>query len=372
MDPVWQPAFEDEQLGTSIFIGSETVLLRKSTDGTFKPICALSITPGTELLCMNTRDMCVTIGTLESIATECSDSCDVRSWVEVSTMNIDLSTGSGLAPHLIGASTYQECSFPDRLIIPSRYRLPACTNARKDARWRSAGRILSNDFSHICTFKYNASKLLNESCIAVREKLATTRRVLPPPNVCKLQLAAGCKDTAVLVGIRDAKGKYALSTFVGVSAPAAIRFAEKGSHMLESDFDENSQSASLSCNSEKEPEGILLETVVKERRSPPCTPALPSDYYMEELSLSVLEDLISSWNFETDGCCVWHSFCRRLHMYVDKLRSWHQCYENWMPHTSWQCKSCTAMHAEKVAGNCWLCDAECFNVECCVKGEEDM
>merc|ERR1712110_1248208 len=98
-----------------------------------------------------------------------------------------------------------------------------------------------------------------------------------------------------------------------------------------------------------------------------------SDDYMTECSLSILQDLISAWNFHCVGCCVWHAQVDRLASLVRRLRTFHCCEDRWKPpNIEWQCQICTALHSATSAQDlCWLCmtpssDAEESAGECTI------
>jgi len=81
----------------------------------------------------------------------------------------------------------------------------------------------------------------------------------------------------------------------------------------------------------------------------------PSTAYLTECSLSMLEDLVSCWNFHEAGCCRWHSTLRRLSEHIAKMHGWHSCTDqSWPPECSWQCSSCSAVLNAETA-ECWLC-----------------
>lgn len=81
----------------------------------------------------------------------------------------------------------------------------------------------------------------------------------------------------------------------------------------------------------------------------------PSTAYLTECSLSMLDDLVSCWNFHEEGCCRWHATLRRLSDHIAQMHCWHSCTDqSWPPECSWQCSSCSAvLNAETT--ECWLC-----------------
>jgi len=101
---------------------------------------------------------------------------------------------------------------------------------------------------------------------------------------------------------------------------------------------------------------------VAPRKAPLGAPWVASGEYLEECSLSQLEDLVSTWNFEVDGCCAWHSNIQLLRKFADRMSKWHSCGEQWLPGDSapeaWQCGNCSAVLADGDAPSCWVCGSE--------------
>jgi hypothetical protein len=87
-------------------------------------------------------------------------------------------------------------------------------------------------------------------------------------------------------------------------------------------------------------------------------PFIESGKYLRDGSASLLEDLLSSWNFSVQGCCKWHANVHYLQSVLHDLRSLHKCSENWQPDVVWQCRTCTALHGgSHPDDSCWLCYA---------------
>ena len=85
-----------------------------------------------------------------------------------------------------------------------------------------------------------------------------------------------------------------------------------------------------------------------------------SDEYLREISISFLEDLISSWNFAVKGCCAWHASVKLMQELVQNLNSFHECSEKWQPDVVWQCSVCTALCGPtQPTDACWICFAPC-------------
>lgn len=93
------------------------------------------------------------------------------------------------------------------------------------------------------------------------------------------------------------------------------------------------------------------------QQGPPFgTPFAASGHYLEDCSKSLLEDLLSSWNFNTEGCCAWHAYLRRLRHMTYSMYSLHECADNWKPRVAWQCGTCSALQNEDHPSDCcWLC-----------------
>lgn len=106
--------------------------------------------------------------------------------------------------------------------------------------------------------------------------------------------------------------------------------------------------------------GRPLETI-STVSGPPLGPPfeLPNEY-LEDCSLSCLDDLVGTWNFEVNGCCAWHSQLHRLSSLVERMKGWHACSEGWLPHASaWQCGNCLALVSPDRAHDfCWVCNAD--------------
>lgn len=89
-------------------------------------------------------------------------------------------------------------------------------------------------------------------------------------------------------------------------------------------------------------------------------PYAESDTYLRQCSQSLVEDLVSSWNFKVQGCCAWHASLRHLNGLIDSMKTLHQCREKWRPEVLWQCQHCTALHGPNhPAESCWLCYEPC-------------
>jgi len=90
---------------------------------------------------------------------------------------------------------------------------------------------------------------------------------------------------------------------------------------------------------------------------PQAPPFQPSNPYLSECSLSLLDDLLHSWNYEGQGCCAWHLACERLASAVAQLHRFHDCSDGWRPHSGWQCSYCSGLHPPETA-SCWICQQE--------------
>jgi len=90
---------------------------------------------------------------------------------------------------------------------------------------------------------------------------------------------------------------------------------------------------------------------------PQAPPFQLSSVYLSECSLSLLDDLLHTWNYEGQACCAWHLACERLTGAVAQLRSFHTCSDGWRPHSGWQCSYCSGLHPPE-ATSCWICQQE--------------
>jgi len=83
--------------------------------------------------------------------------------------------------------------------------------------------------------------------------------------------------------------------------------------------------------------------------------------YLKQCSASMVEDLITSWNYPEGGCCHWHMSLDRLSRLVREMKHWRICSDVWPSGVpKWQCNQCSALQFED-PGACWLCfhaDAE--------------
>lgn len=86
--------------------------------------------------------------------------------------------------------------------------------------------------------------------------------------------------------------------------------------------------------------------------------ATTNNPYLKEVSLSNLEDLLSSWNDMSSQCCHWHAACNHLSQLAEELKSWYSCNDAWPTEIpSWQCDTCRAVIMEQGQEECWLCFA---------------
>lgn len=139
--------------------------------------------------------------------------------------------------------------------------------------------------------------------------------------------------------------------------------AERGTRNVRfSSLEEDTlDSASVTESISTEPRSILrrssmdyLDNLVQ---GPPLgAPFDQSGTYLEECSMALLEDLLSCWNFEANGCCTWHSYLKTLRSLVYQMYSLHSCAEQWRPKVAWQCANCTAvLNDDHPTDQCWLC-----------------
>jgi len=86
------------------------------------------------------------------------------------------------------------------------------------------------------------------------------------------------------------------------------------------------------------------------------SPFQESGTYLKECSMSLIEDLVSCWNFDVQGCCPWHAYLKHLGMILQSLRGLHSCSEKWQPEVIWQCHNCMALLGPShPSDSCWLC-----------------
>jgi len=88
-------------------------------------------------------------------------------------------------------------------------------------------------------------------------------------------------------------------------------------------------------------------------------PFKESGTYLKECCSSLLEDLVSSLNFEFESCCAWHGNLRKISSILEEMHSWHKCDDGWPAQiSSWQCGNCLAVIPNSQADDyCWLCNA---------------
>lgn len=81
--------------------------------------------------------------------------------------------------------------------------------------------------------------------------------------------------------------------------------------------------------------------------------------YLRHCAESVLEDLLSSLNFELYGCCRWHMSLRLLSKWIDDMHPWRSCTDLWpLQSPSWQCTTCRALIFSDQDAACWVCSSE--------------
>jgi len=84
--------------------------------------------------------------------------------------------------------------------------------------------------------------------------------------------------------------------------------------------------------------------------------------YLRECCFAVLEDIISSWNYENQSCCCWHGALDRLSCMVEAMQLWHECDDGWPQMKAVaQCSNCYAIQVEtdgQAPDACLICAHE--------------
>ena len=127
-------------------------------------------------------------------------------------------------------------------------------------------------------------------------------------------------------------------------------------------FDESVATDSMSNSSRSSrPRSILRKARIDAISPSHDGPAHASEFaasgqYLTECSLSILEDLLSSWNFHVKGCCAWHASLKHMEGMLRVMQTLRSCQDKWEPDVSWQCLTCTALSGSNMpADACWLC-----------------
>ena len=150
-----------------------------------------------------------------------------------------------------------------------------------------------------------------------------------------------CDQQGFLLGLRLADGdieapasQLDCTTDVGRLDVLRARTAAEVSDASASMPDTDSVSTS-SAHSSSVRRGILKKSrfgSVPRRLGPPLgEPWVRSDVYLDECSLSMLEDLVATWNFSYEGCCAWHAAINHLQDLVSKLPRFYDCSHGWKP-----------------------------------------
>jgi len=105
-------------------------------------------------------------------------------------------------------------------------------------------------------------------------------------------------------------------------------------------------------------------TIGEEHKLPFREPWVPSEQYLDHCSLSILEDLMRSWNFPCRHCCNFHSAVRHLDGLVGTLRL-SACSNSWPGcEPRQQCGNCLAMLFDSDGDSCWICNVDPLGTEC--------
>merc|ERR1719265_1840008 len=74
-----------------------------------------------------------------------------------------------------------------------------------------------------------------------------------------------------------------------------------------------------------------------EAKYPLGPPFVPCTKKLKKKVLYVLSDLVSSINCPRTRCCFWHSTIIGVEALLQEMRSWHDCNDGWLPHSTAQC-----------------------------------
>jgi len=116
---------------------------------------------------------------------------------------------------------------------------------------------------------------------------------------------------------------------------------------------------------------------VRQLTAPLGPPFAESDDHTFEHSVSLLDDLVESWNISGTACCLWHLHIGRLRRLVSQLESRRRCDDGWAPTMEFgQCSSCLALSlASADSSICWLCSLPMYQddtynqqLEVCTRG----
>merc|ERR1712046_560497 len=83
-----------------------------------------------------------------------------------------------------------------------------------------------------------------------------------------------------------------------------------------------------------------------------------SQAYLKDCILSLLQDIVSSMNFQLDSCCPWHGNLHEIGVLLEEMRSWHECDDGWPQGVAiWQCQNCSAVAGKAQPEDyCWICN----------------
>jgi len=85
----------------------------------------------------------------------------------------------------------------------------------------------------------------------------------------------------------------------------------------------------------------------------------PSQSYLKECALALLDDLAGAINFEFQSCCSWHGNLQTISCWIDEMHGWHTCTETWPQNLAKrQCENCSALISISESDDyCWICNA---------------
>lgn len=187
----------------------------------------------------------------------------------------------------------------------------------------------------------NTSSLLLEQYLDYVGQLRISGLVSSDPDQAIPEVAeVDCFDSVSLAGIRQRKATCFARSRASSTTSSSISILEPRYRLTP----------------ESSPNNSRQDATAPYRK--PWKESGDDNTYLKECSLSILEDLINSWNYSSSQCCHWHASCNRLADLVDDLRSWHACNDRWpAADPSWQCDACRALQRADNPSDCWLCFA---------------
>jgi len=300
--------------------------------------------------------------------------CDATAWVDSdgdtvlrSNARLDEIMGSQMEGRLLS----------DRLSATEQCRIHSAFS-----RWNGDGQRTCGGPTVVLlptTFSPQASSTINVDLFIVKRRPSFALVQSGSPSSSCLRLTALAMKSAFLLGFRlsptadvtpESQNGNNVAIEKSANGPSIsrrhrhMRFDEERSISASDSKSGDSEAfvrSSFSRPSGKSPR-IKRQAEVYHTEPPRRLPPLPDftvsqDEYLSNCAQSMLEDILTSFNFELNGCCQWHASLRVLSQWLNDMHTWYTCIEPW-PKTrpAWQCETCSALISSSEDDTvCWMC-----------------